>query len=473
MNLLHDTIAAVATAPGVGGIGIIRLSGPKAVMVAQSIFRPWEEQGKPPANVKFKGTAKKFKHQRMHYGFIIDPGNKRVVDEVLVAYMQAPNSYTREDVIEIQSHAGSAVLQAILSLVIHHGARLAEPGEFTRRAFLNGRIDLTQAEAVADLIEAKTDQARDLAASQLTGGMRYRVETVRNLLEKSAAYLEAIIEFPEEIQEAEDVETAFQVDSIKALEMIEALIQSHKEKHLYRDGILVSVVGRPNVGKSSLLNALVQKERAIVTDLPGTTRDVVTDAFQASGIPFEIADTAGMRPSNNLIEKMGIQKTEESIAAAHLILFVIDASDYDLPEESRIYFQIRNKKVVLVINKSDLIAEEPIPPDWAPDDIPIMVVSAKFNRNIEALKNRMVELMVEGKPIALRDSIVPTLRQNNILKKAAEDVSNALVAKRCGESEEFIVFHLQRALNGLGTITGDTYREDLLDIIFSRFCIGK
>jgi tRNA modification GTPase len=473
MIYLHDTIAAVATAPGIGGIGIIRLSGPKAVKIVQSIFRPWKAQGQNSANGQFKGTAKCFSHQRMHYGYIVDPGNQRVVDEVLVAYMQAPHSYTREDVIEIQSHAGSAVLQAILSLVVRRGARLAEPGEFTRRAFINGRIDLTQAEAVADLIEAKTDQAMELATCQLTGGMKSRIETVRSLLEKSAAYLEAAIDFPEEVQEERDKDTAYQDDAANALKMIETLIRSHEEKHLYRDGIQVSVVGRPNVGKSSLLNALVQKERAIVTALPGTTRDVITDTFQVSGVPFEIADTAGMRHSKNLIEKLGIKKTEECIAAAHLILFVVDASEYDLQEENRIYTQIRDKKVLLVINKSDLVADEPIPPKWIGADIPYMAVSAKFNHNIEALKNRMVELMVEGKPMAISDSIVPTFRQKNILNNAAEDVSNALEADHCGESEEFIVFHLQRALNGLGTITGETHTEDLLDIIFNRFCIGK
>jgi tRNA modification GTPase len=227
------------------------------------------------------------------------------------------------------------------------------------------------------------------------------------------------------------------------------------------------------VGKSSLLNALVQKERAIVTALPGTTRDVVTDTFQVSGVPFEIADTAGMRHSDDLIEKIGIQKTEESIAAAQLILFVLDASDSDSQEEENIYAQIRDKKVLLVINKSDLIDKAPTPPDWITTDIPTMVVSAKFEHNIEALKKRMVDLMVEDSPVSVSESIVPTLRQKKILDKAAADVSNALKAHRRGESEEFIVFHLQSALNGLGEITGETHSEDLLDIIFNRFCIGK
>lgn len=471
--ILYDTIAAVATAPGVGGIGIIRLSGPNAIKIAQGLFRPREVKGQASIDSLLKGGAYQFQHQRMHYGYIVDPISQLVVDEVLVAHMQAPRSYTREDVIEIQSHAGCAVLQTILSLVLKGGVRLAEPGEFTRRAFLNGRIDLTQAEAVADLIEAKTDQAMNLAARQLTGGMRSRVEALHSLLQNSAAHLEAAIEFPEDVQETNHPEAVFPSDAREALQMIEALIRAHQENHLYRDGVLVSVVGRPNVGKSSLLNALVQKERAIVTALPGTTRDVVTDTFQVSGIPFEIADTAGMRASDDLIEKMGIQKTEESIAAAQLILFVVDASDLEHQEEKTIYARIRDKRVLLVFNKSDLVAATPRPPAWMAPDIPAVVVSAKFEQNIEALKQRMVDLMVGDKPLHASDLIVPNLRQKNVLHQAALDISNALEAGRSGESEEFIVFHLQRAMNGLGTITGQTHTDDLLDIIFNRFCIGK
>lgn len=476
MQDFSDTIAAVATAPGVGGIGIIRLSGPSAVPIARGLFRSVPEVGTPRLDGSQKETDRHFQHQRIYHGFIVDPDTQRLVDEVMLVYMRTPRSYTREDVIEIQSHAGSAVLQAILGLVLQGGARLAEPGEFTRRAFLNGRIDLTQAEAVIDLIEAKTEKAMHLATRTLTGGMKSQVAAVRDLLERSAAHLEAGIEFCEEVEEVEEGEAlmdAFYSDAREALHMVEALIQAHQDGHLYRDGIQVSVVGRPNVGKSSLLNALVQKERAIVTALPGTTRDVVTDRFQVSGIPFEVADTAGMRSSDDLIEKIGIQKTEESIDAAHLILFVLDASDCDHAEERKIYARLRDKKVLLVINKADLVEAAPTLPDWLSPGSPSILVSAKYQKRIGALKQAMVALMVGEQPVSLENSIVPNIRQREALEQAREDIANAMAAGNSGESEEFIVFHLQSALNGLGTITGETHTEDLLDIIFNRFCIGK
>lgn len=473
MKILNDTIAAVATAPGVGGIGIIRLSGPAAVPIAHGLFRSGFDAKTPYLDDSQKEIGRHFQHQRIYHGYIIDPGNQHLVDEVMLVHMQAPRSYTREDVIEIQSHAGSAVLQAILGLVLQNGARLAEPGEFTRRAFLNGRIDLTQAEAVIDLIEAKTETAMNLATRQLTGGMRSQLAVVRDLLERSTAHLEAGIEFSEEVEEGEKLLGAFYSDANEALHMIDALIQAHQEGHIYRDGIQVSVVGRPNVGKSSLLNALVQKERAIVTALPGTTRDVVTDRFQVSGIPFEVADTAGMRSSDDLIEKIGIQKTEESIDAAHLILFVVDASDCDHVEDRKIYARICEKKVLLVINKADLVENSPTLPAWLSPGPPGILVSAKLQSNIGVLKQAMVDRMVGDQPVSLDNPIVPNIRQKKALEQVREDISNALEAGKSGESEEFIVFHLQSALNGLGTITGETHTEDLLDIIFNRFCIGK
>lgn len=473
MKIQSDTISAVATAPGIGGIGIIRLSGPNAVSIAQGLFRSRDFQSSPPPEDPSKSIDCPFRNQRLHYGYIVDPGSQQVVDEVLVACMRAPRSYTREDVIEIQSHAGSAVLHAILSLVIQSGARLADPGEFTRRAFLNGRIDLTQAEAVADIIEAKTDLAMNLASRQLAGGMKSRVETVRSLLENTTAHLEAAIEFPEEVEDAGNFRASYNRDATEILHMIEDLIRAHQENHLYRDGIQVSVVGRPNVGKSSLLNALVQRERAIVTALPGTTRDVVTDGFQVAGIPFEIADTAGMRKSDDPIEKIGIQKTEESIAKAQLILFVVDASDDDYREDEKIYAQIRGKHVLLVMNKSDLVEGIAPLPGWIEPGLPSVVISAKYERNIDLLKQRMVAVVVGERTVDVTHTIVPNLRQKTALEQVHKDVSNALEAGRRGESEEFIVFHLQSALDGLGTITGDIYTEDLLDIIFNRFCIGK
>jgi tRNA modification GTPase len=472
MIIEDDTIAAVATAPGVGGIGIIRISGPTAVGIVQALFRT---PGVTPSD-RHRLTGNEFpcfSHRSVHYGYLVDPDGFQVIDEVLVLFMGRPNSYTREDVIEIQSHAGSAVLQKILSLVVSQGARLADPGEFTRRAFLNGRIDLTQAEAVVDLIKAKTDQARALATRQLTGGLRQEIGRIRSELENAASHLEAAIEFPDDLDDAPMDRNTFLVRAKNAANEIGRLLRSHRDNHIYRDGIQVSVVGRPNVGKSSLMNALLKRERAIVTELPGTTRDVVMDTFQANGIPIQIADTAGMRSSDDLIERIGMRKTEESIAAAQLVLFVLDCIDPDHPEDEAIYHKIGDKKIILVLNKSDLVDIPPKTPQWLRDPLPTVSVSAKQHFNIEGLKTRIVAAVVGGESFQPTDGIVPNLRQKETLQAAQQEVMNAISASDENRSEEFIVFHLQSAMNSLGTITGETYREDLLDTIFERFCIGK
>jgi tRNA modification GTPase len=467
-----DTIAAVATAPGVGGIGIVRISGPLALSIATALFRP----PKPLNHLPIADLPQKprhFSHRKVQYGHLVDPHHGTIIDEVLLLYMRAPHSYTREDVVEIQSHAGIAVLQQILRLVRAHGARLAEPGEFTRRAFLNGRIDLSQAEAVADLISAKTDQALTLATQMLTGGLKARIGQVRAELELAAGNLEAMIEFPEDLEDEEVDRLKIDVNLRKTLEDIDQLLRAHKDLHIFREGIQVSVIGRTNVGKSSLMNALLEKERAIVTELPGTTRDVVTDTFRKNGIPIQIADTAGIRPSDDPVEKIGIQKTEESIATAQLILFVQDCSDLDHPEDAEIYAKIAAKKVLVVQNKSDLMPA-PVPlPNWLNDTRPRIPVSAKFQKNIEDLKKMIVDLAIGEVGTQVAEGVVPNLRQKTALEKTSEEVKNAILANTENRTEELIVFHLQSALNSLGTITGETYDDELLDIIFERFCIGK
>ncbi|MEJ2639024.1 MAG: tRNA uridine-5-carboxymethylaminomethyl(34) synthesis GTPase MnmE, partial [Desulfosarcinaceae bacterium] len=460
-----ETIAAVATAPGLGGIGIIRISGPLAVSILEPLFKSTKstKKGYRKEDGDEDGGSRKFSHRQIHYGYILDPHSRQLVDEVLVLYMQAPHSYTREDVIEIQSHAGSAVLQKILSLVLEAGARLAEPGEFTRRAFLQGRIDLTQAEAVADLINAKTEAAVTMAARLLKGRMHQRVESIRQRLQIAAGLLEATIEFPEEVSNEEEVRSTFVGETQAALDEIQSLLKAFQESHVYRDGIQVSVVGRPNVGKSSLLNALLEKERAIVTALPGTTRDLVVDSFQINGIPIQIADTAGMRSSHDLIENLGIRKAKESVAAAQLVLLVLDAKAGYGHEDEKIYRQLKDKNTLLVINKADLIDGEVQPPEWKSERTPQVAISAKFRQNINLLKERMVAMISHGTVEPSTDGIVPNQRQRSALELAAKEVACAIKAATAGESEEFVVFHLQSAVNGLGTITGVTYTDDLLD----------
>jgi tRNA modification GTPase len=298
------------------------------------------------------------------------------------------------------------------------------------------------------------------------------VEKIRQQLMLATGQLEAMIEFPEEVSQEEEGYRVFSAAAQAAQDEIQSLLQIFQESHLYRDGVMVSVVGRPNVGKSSILNALLEKERAIVTALAGTTRDLVSDSFQVSGIPIQITDTAGMRTSEDVIEKIGVSKTKESIATAQLILFVVDAKEGYCQEDESIYQKLKDKSTLLVINKIDLVSGA-APPVWMNKSTPHVTISAKYRQNIETLKEQMVGLITQGSIGTPTSDVVPNLRQKKALEKASINIASASSAALVGESEEFIVFHLQSALNGLGTITGDTHTDDLLDVIFDRFCIGK
>jgi tRNA modification GTPase len=473
----NSTITAIATPGGRGGIGIIKISGSRALPIAAAIFLPASSQSS--THIERSGPAldpvgDDFKSHQLYYGHIIDPADRRVLDEVLLCVMKAPRSYTREDVVEINAHGGRAAVNAILEVVLRQGARLAQPGEFTKRAFLNGRIDLTQAEAVIDVINARSDKALQLAAAQVNGTLSRPVEHIREHLIQFLTRTEAGIDFPDEVDEILDPGTAS--DEIKSgiIKPLVRLIQRHIDGNVLRDGLKVAVVGRPNVGKSSLLNRLVQKERAIVTAIPGTTRDTIEETLTINGYPIVLADTAGVHESDDSIERIGIQKTIENVHSADLVLFMIEADRVLSRQDHQIYRQFRLKPMIIVMNKIDLVPGEPVaelPAEWR--STPCLRISALYDRGIEALKARIVATAFGETPIEIEAGIVPNLRQKLLLEdslKAAQAVRREL---NNGNRAELIAIQLQEAIDALGEILGTTVKVDVLEEIFSRFCIGK
>jgi tRNA modification GTPase len=473
----NSTIAAIATSGGRGGIGIIKLSGSKARAIASAIFSPpGGEQPRRPGRSRciHVGSENGFESHRLYYGHIYDPENGRVLDEVLLSVMKAPRSYTREDVVEINAHGGQIAVNAILELVLRCGARLAEPGEFTKRAFLNGRIDLTQAEAVIDIINARTAKSLSMAAGQATGNLKRQVELIRAYLIELLTRTEAGIDFPEDVEEIVDPKTAVAGIRAEVIQPLQSLIQQHIEGNVLREGLKVAVVGRPNVGKSSLLNCLVQKERAIVTALPGTTRDTIEESLNIKGYPVVLVDTAGLHATSDPIETIGIEKALESIRRADLILFVVEANCALAGEDHKIFEQVKSKPIIVVINKIDLVNEAncfAISDEWG--SIGCVRISALYDRGIDFLKERIVETAFGKNPIDIDEKVIPNLRQKVLLAdslKAAEAIEQLLTN---GHPVELVAIHLQDAIESLGQILGISVKVDVLDQIFSRFCIGK
>ena len=469
------TIAAIASPPGSGGIGIIKISGPDAVGIAARTFRH-RNNNKGDDICKEQRHLTEFHSHHLYYGHIVDPKNCNVLDEVLLVVMRAPRSYTREDVVEIQAHSGPAVMHHILALVLRQGARMAEPGEFTRRAFLNGRIDLTQAEAVIDLISAKTDAAFKAATNQVSGRLKKVVENVRSHLTDFLVQIEAGIDFPEDLA---DIRTGTRMEEVlqeEVAEPIQNLIVSYREAHIYRDGLEMAIVGRPNVGKSSLLNCLVEKDRAIVNPVPGTTRDLVDCTFQLQGIPVTVTDTAGIHATVDPVEQIGISKSQACIDEAHLILLVLDASESIEESDHQIYEYCRNKPVIYVINKIDLIpdakSEANLPPArWKPGTrVP---VSALHGTGIDQLKAQIFSEVVDHPQGIASHAIIPNLRHHEALEKCYRNIKSVGRGLRENRPMELVAIDIYEALGSLDDILGTRAGGDLLDQIFSRFCIGK
>jgi tRNA modification GTPase len=460
-TLREDTIAAISTPFGESGIGIVRISGSLAEPIARKLF-------------KSKKDLTDLISHSFHYGDIIDPQKGEPVDEVLLVLMESPRTYTREDIVEIHCHGGYLILKKVLELVLNQGARMAQPGEFTKRAFLNGRIDLTQAEAVIDLIKAKTLASLEVANQQLRGLLSSEMVSFKERLVENLVLIEAHIDFPEEEIEPIALGEMTQ-DLMDMIQKIEEWIASYEEGKIFREGISCAIVGKTNVGKSSLLNVLLKEDRAIVTPIPGTTRDVIEEVLNIDGIPIKLMDTAGLGKAKDSIEEEGVRRARERVADADFVLLVLDGSRVLNEEDMEIFKEIEGKKKVVVLNKIDL-----------PLRISIKELESRFQNNsivsISALKNRgiddlrkviytsLIHRQVRSSP---EHVIVANIRHKAALNQAKDNLSNALKGLEEGTSLEFIAFEIRCALEALGEMVGETATEEVLNRIFEQFCIGK
>ena len=457
----EDTIVAIATPYGESGIGIIRVSGSLSEFVSNKLFRP-------------RQSDSQIRSHHMVYGEIVDPDGGRPVDEALMVLMKSPKSYTREDVVEFHCHGGYLVLQKVLELVLEAGARLARPGEFTKRAFLNGRIDLTQAEAVADLIRAKTRKGLEIANQQLRGQIYQRLSDLKEKLISRLALLEAHIDFPEEEIDAISKSSLLE-EMRKMAEDVGQWLSTYEEGRLFREGISCAIVGKANVGKSSLLNLLLQKDRAIVTPIPGTTRDVIEDVLNIREIPVRLIDTAGLRKTHDLIEMEGVRRTRERLAESDFVLLVIDASRVLDGEDLQIIKETEGKERVIVANKSDLplFASKEEMEKQFPED-PVVLTSALTGAGMEDLKDAIYHKLIHRDISASAEYvIVANIRHRDALSRTKESLSRVQKGLEENLSLEFIAFEIRSALDEIGEIIGETTTEEVLDRIFSQFCIGK
>ncbi|MBU1343356.1 MAG: tRNA uridine-5-carboxymethylaminomethyl(34) synthesis GTPase MnmE [Proteobacteria bacterium] len=458
---MNDTIAAIATPYGSGGIGVIRISGPKAFDLASKIFSKTKIQPEGYKNLE---------SHRVDHGYIFDAKNKDIIDEVLLIPMKGPRSYTAEDVVEIQAHSGTVVLRTILNEILSHGARLSEPGEFTKRAFLNQRIDLTQAEAVADIITAKSASALKIAASQNLGALRNQIRELREKLIHFLSLLEVTIDFPDDVDPFEPSQK--EKDMIDhVLEKCREFIKQHDDACFLKEGIRITICGAPNVGKSSLMNRLLEKDRSIVTAVPGTTRDPIEEGLNIDGIPFVIIDTAGIHQTDDLVEIIGIEKAKDHITASDLVLYMKEPGSVFSDKEFEKVVPL-GKKVIFVINKIDL--QEGNLPELSEkyQHIPRVEISALLNNGVKELKQKLVNFCIADLDMG-NSTIIPNLRH----KKALEQTVESLTAVKAGLTqaleEEMMAIDIKNSIDSLGTITGETASLDILDSIFNNFCIGK
>jgi tRNA modification GTPase len=454
---LEDTIAAVSTPVGEGGIGVIRISGSEALPILSKVFRRTNSGG--------------FQSHRFYYGKIVSPQTAITVDEALAVYMQAPRSFTREDVVEIQCHSGTLIIQQVLSLVLLCGARLAEPGEFTRRAFLNGRIDLLQAEAVIDMIRAKTETAVAVARQQFTGALSDALFNIRDIIRNALALIEAYVDFPDEDMAVAESGRLFR-EIQEALAITTELINSFDEGKVIREGVNVLIAGKPNVGKSSLLNALLKEKRAIVTAIPGTTRDLIEEVINIDGLPVKLLDTAGIRVSDDPIEREGIALALDRVASADLILFMLDTSRPFDANDRLVAESIAHARIVVVLNKSDLDVVLELPASLR--SYPVVSISTFFAAGIDQLKHMISQSFLHGKVVDSRDSLfLSRSRHRDALLRVRSLLKDFLDHSAIPLPDELLALDLREALDALGQVTGETTPDDILDLIFGQFCIGK
>lgn len=448
---MNDTIAAISTTTGIGAISIIRLSGPESLEIASKVFT--------------KDLTKVETHT-IHYGYI--KNNNEKIDEVLVSVMKAPKTFTKEDIVEINCHGGIATTNKVLEILLNNGARLAEPGEFTKRAFLNGRIDLLEAEATMDLISSKSDKARKMSLNTLTGETSNLIKDLRSDIVGIISNIEVNIDYPE----YEDIEVLTNEEILpeiqKFKEKLEKIIKKSQDSKVIKEGIKVGIIGKPNVGKSSLLNSLLEEEKAIVTNVPGTTRDIVEGTIILDNVILNIIDTAGIRESDDIVEKIGIEKSLAIINEADLVIFILNNNEKITAEEKGLLEKLKDKKKIIVINKTDL--ENKLDKSILDNYIEI---SAKENIGIEKIKDEIKRLFNLGELEASDLTYMSNARSISLLGKSLNNINDAISEINNNSPIDIVEFHLKDAWNNLGEIIGETYTDELLDELFSRFCLGK
>jgi tRNA modification GTPase len=458
-----DTIAAISTPMGEGAIAIVRLSGDEAIAIADRIF-------KSPSGKQLKDVPS----HTIHYGHIVDPDNKKTVEEVMVSVMRAPKTFTREDVVEINCHGGLVSVNRVLQLVLANGARLAEPGEFTKRAFLNGRIDLSQAEAVIDLIRAKTDRAMTVALQQMEGRLSKLIRELRQTILETLAHVEVNIDYPE-YDDVEEMTPRLLLEKAQYVrEQIEKLLQTAQQGKILREGLATVIIGRPNVGKSSLLNALVHENKAIVTDIPGTTRDVIEEYVNVRGVPLRLIDTAGIRETEDIVERIGVERSRQMLKQADLILLVLNYHEPLTEEDERLFEMITGMDFIVIVNKTDL--PKNIDMDRVKqlaDGRPIITTSLLNERGIDDLEKAISEMFFSGSVEAGDLTYVSNSRHIALLQQAKKAVEDAISGIEAGMPVDLVQIDLRRAWELLGEIIGDTVHESLIDQLFSQFCLGK
>lgn len=455
-----DTIAAVATPMGEGGIAVIRVSGPEAIEVVDKIYK-----GKQKLSTVDSHT--------IHYGHLVDSQTGDLVEEVLVSVMKAPRTFTREDVVEVNCHGGIVSVERVLELILGHGARLAEPGEFTKRAFLNGRVDLSQAEAVIDLIRAKTDRAMKVALHQVEGKLSRLIRNLRQNLIEAMAHIEVTLDYPEHDVE-EFTQNFLREKCLEVKEEVGRLLQTAKQGKILREGLSTAIIGRPNVGKSSLLNSLVQEEKAIVTDVAGTTRDVIEEYVNVRGVPLRLIDTAGIRETEDVVEKIGVEKSRQLLQKADLVLLVVNYNEPLSPDDYTIFETAKGFSVIVIVNKFDLpqkIDLEEVKRHFP--DQPLIMTSAKMEQGIELLEKAIADIFFAGRVQQDDLTYVSNARHIHLLRQAERAIDDALAGIDQLMPVDMIQIDIKKAWELLGEVIGESVGEDLIDQIFSQFCLGK
>ncbi|HCV0652845.1 TPA: tRNA uridine-5-carboxymethylaminomethyl(34) synthesis GTPase MnmE [Staphylococcus aureus] len=456
-----DTITSISTPMGEGAIGIVRLSGPQAVEIADKLYKGKHLLNDVPSHT-------------INYGHIIDPESKEVIEEVMVSVLRAPKTFTREDIIEINCHGGILTINRVLELTMTYGARMAEPGEFTKRAFLNGRIDLSQAEAVMDFIRSKTDRASKVAMNQIEGRLSDLIKKQRQSILEILAQVEVNIDYPE-YGDVEDATTEFLLEQSKEIKQeINRLLDTGAQGKIMREGLSTVIVGKPNVGKSSMLNNLIQDNKAIVTEVAGTTRDVLEEYVNVRGVPLRLVDTAGIRETEDIVEKIGVERSRKALSQADLILFVLNNNEALTQEDYTLYEVVKNEDVIVIVNKMDL--EQNIDINEVKDmigDTPLIQTSMLKQEGIDELEIQIRDLFFGGEVQNQDMTYVSNSRHISLLKQARQTIQDAIDAAESGVPMDMVQIDLTRTWEILGEIIGETASDELIDQLFSQFCLGK